>query len=253
MALVNERAPNRTRLLAAGLLACLVLVAVAVIALGGDGDNDGQATTRSPSGEKSSKPGGENTLDTLTADEVTFNDVYGAQIPSSPAGPAETANGRASGFTRSPAGAVLAAMHIFGRAETSPGPAVFEPTIKEQIVGPDKDKLLANVQAGYAERAALDGVTPGGELPLAMEEGRRNRSGLWAYRVDSFDESTAIANLLLRALIPGTTSPGYFNFALTVKWVDDDWRLVAPLDGSFGGVGRQLSEVPANYVVIGKD
>ena len=249
MALVNEHAPNRTRLLAAGLLAGLVLVVVAVIALGG-GDSDGERTTRSPSGDKS-QPTGEETLDTLTADEVTFNDVYGSQIPSSPAGPTETANGRASGFSRSPAGAVLAAVHIFGRSESAPGPAVFEPTITEQVIGPDREKLLSNAQQGYAE-GAVRGTGPDGSLAAAMEEGRANRVGMWAYRVDAYDESSASVNLLLRQPVPGTTSFAYFNFPFAVRWIDSDWRLVAPVNGEFSTVIRQLAEVPESYVVVGK-
>lgn len=250
VALVEQHTNRRNGLLGGAALALVAIVGLVVVLLSGGGDkrNDG-----SPSRGKSQQAGNDAPAATLTAENVTFSDVYGAQIPSSAAGPKETAGGRALGFDRSPAGAVLAAMHIFGRAETSPGPAVFEPTINEQIVGPDKEKLLANVQAAYAERAARDGIPPGGELPLAMEEGRTNRSGLWAYRVDTYDDSTAVVNLLLRALVPRTTSYGYFNFALTVKWVEGDWRLVAPLDGTFAGVGRQLSEVPASYAVIGKD
>jgi hypothetical protein len=139
MALVHEpTTPRRTRIVAFAALAAVALVAAAVIALGGGDDK----TIRSPSRGNSQQTGKDAPSETLTAENVKFSDVYGAQIPSSAAGPKETAGGRALGFERSPAGAVLAAINIFARAESRPGPGVFEPTITEQVTGPDKDKLL---------------------------------------------------------------------------------------------------------------
>jgi hypothetical protein len=248
MALVHEpTTPRRTRIVAFAALAVVALVAVAVIALGGSHD---KTTTRSPSRGKSQQTGKDATSETLTAENVKFNDVYGAQIPSSPAGPKETTGGRALGFERSPAGAVLAAINIFARAESRSGPGVFEPTITEQVTGPDKDKLLENSQKGYADRAT-QGTGPDGALISAIENARNNRSSLWAYRIDSYDDSSVAVNLLLRTVSAGT--PIYVNFAVTVRWIKDDWRLVAPLNGEFSAAGQQLAEAPSGYVVIGKD
>jgi len=247
MALVHEpTTPRRTRIVAFAALAAVALVAAAVIALGGGDDK----TIRSPSRGNSQQTGKDAPSETLTAENVKFSDVYGAQIPSSAAGPKETAGGRALGFERSPAGAVLAAINIFARAESRPGPGVFEPTITEQVTGPDKDKLLANSQKGYAERAT-QGTGPDGALISAIENARNNRSSLWAYRIDSYDNSSVAVNLLLRTVSTGT--PIYVNFAVTVRWTEGDWRLVAPLNGEFSAAGQQLAEAPSGYVVIGKD
>jgi hypothetical protein len=59
--------------------------------------------------------------------------------------------------------------------------------------------------------------------------------------------------VLLRQLVPGTSTYAYINFALTVQWSDGDWRLVAPLNGEFSSVAQHLAEVPPSYIVIGKD
>jgi hypothetical protein len=249
VALVDEhtRRPTTPVVVAGAALVVVVLVALAVIVLGGNDDD--RRRTRSPSGGES-QPASKNS--SLTAGNVTFNDVYGVQVPSSSAGPGHTDDGRALGFDHSPSGAVLAAIHIFARVESRPGPAVFEPTIREQVVGPDKDKLLAKARSGYAE-GAIRGTSPDGSLRAAIEEARRNQIGMWAYRVDAYDNSSAAVNVLLRQVVPGTSSYAYFNFPFTVRWIDADWRLVVPLNGEFSSVIRRVPEVPAGYLVVGKD
>jgi hypothetical protein len=147
---------------------------------------------------------------------------------------------------------VLAAINIFARAESPPGPAVFEPTITEQVMGPDRDKLLDKARAGYAEGLPR-GTAPDGSLSGTIGEARPNRIGMWAYRVDAYDGSSATVNVLLRQLVPGTASYAYFNFPFTLRWLDNDWRLVAPLNGEFSSVIQRVADVPASYVVIGKD
>lgn len=245
MAFVHEHTARRTGLYGLAVVVLAVL-AVVVVAIGGGGG--GKTKSGSPS-RGDSKPVG--SAESLRPEDVAFGDVYGAQIPSSKAGPRQTANGRALGFDRSPAGAVLAAINIFARSESRPGPSVFEPTIKEQVVGPDKDKLLANVQRSYAERVA-QGVVPdsNGVLSAAVDSARSNQSKLWAYRVDAYDDASASVNLVLRSLSAG--APTYVNFALTVRWGDGDWRLVAPLNGEFASAGQQMTEVPDTYIVLGK-
>jgi hypothetical protein len=248
---VHERSGRSTTTVLTGgaVLLVLALLAVAVISRGGHN----KTTTRSPSGGKSQRAGKDaRAAATLAPQDVMFSDVYGVQVPSSPAGPHRTQGGRALGFDDSPAGAVLAAIHIFARSESRPGPVVFEPTINEQVTGPDKDTLLANAKADYSQ-AATRGTSPDGALALAIEEGRPNHVALWAYRVDAYDDSSAAVNLLLRQLLPGTTSYAYFNFPFALRFLNGDWELVAPLNGKFSSVIQRVPEVPANYVVIGKD
>lgn len=243
MAFVEERMNRRTSLLGGVVLALVAAIGLAVVLLSGDdGKND-----RSPTRENPQQATGEST--SLKPDDVTYSDVYGAQIPSGAAGPKSTSGGRAIGFDRSPAGAVLAAINIFARAESRSGPSIFEPTITEQVVGPDRDALLEESRGSYSERSA-EGIGADGTLTVAVENTRKNRSSLWAYRMDSYEATSATLNLLLRSF-QGET-PVYVNFAVSVRWVDNDWRLVAPLNGKFASAGQQLSEVPASYVVLGK-
>lgn len=245
MAFVDQRTNRRTSVLGGIVLAVVAVIALAVVLLNGD---DGKTNDRSPTRENPQQATGEST--TLKPDDVTYSDVYGAQIPSAAAGPRLTSGGRALGFDRSPAGAVLGAINIFARAESRSGPSVFEPTITEQVVGPDRDALLAESRRSYGERSA-EGVGADGTLTVAVENTRKNRSSLWAYRMDSYEATSATLNLLLRSF--QGEAPVYVNFAVSVRWIDNDWRLVAPLNGKFASAGQQLSEVPASYVVLGKD
>jgi hypothetical protein len=219
---------------------------VALVGRGGQKIKDG---SRSGGAERPASQG--SAAYSLTADNVVFQEFFGTELPtSSSAGPRETPDSRALGFSHSEAGAVLAAVHIASRSQNAVGPAVFEPTIKEQVVGEDRDKLLSVTQQAYTEAAATSSTGPHGEITSAFEKARQQRSGVWAYRVDSYTESLAVVNLLLRTVPSGTAA--YVNLPLTVRWVDGDWRLVAPVNGELGAGSQQLNDVPAGYVVIGK-
>jgi hypothetical protein len=119
-----------------------------------------------------------------------------------------------------------------------------------QCVDRLRTRLLARVQQGYAEGAATARTGPNGELLAPFEKAAREQSGVWAYRIDSYTASSALVNLLLRTVPAGT--PAYVNLALTVQWIDGDWRLVAPLNGDLAGGTQQVPDVPAGYVVLGK-
>src|SRR5690606_3480837 len=64
-------------------------------------------------------------------------------------GPRSLNGGRAVGFARTPLGALLAAVHIAVRANPQWGPKVFEPTIGDQVIGPDAEALLASTREAY--------------------------------------------------------------------------------------------------------
>ena len=251
MALVDQHTNRRTSLLGGIVLTVVAAIALAVVLLSGDDKSNGRSPSGSSEG-RANEGASDRSVATLTAENVKFEEFFGVQLPSSPAGPKDTTAGRATGFDRSEAGAVLAAMHIFARSEIPSGPAVFEPTIQQQVVGPDRDKLLANSQRGYSEAAAA-GTGPNGELSREVQQAQTNRVGVWAYRIDSYSNDQSAVNLLLRQLDPGTSSYAYINFALTVQWAEGDWRLVAPLNGEFSSAAQRISEVPPSYVVIGKD
>lgn len=178
----------------------------------------------------------------LQAGDVTFRDVEGAKVPSSPAGPHSTAGGSAIDFDHSPAGAVLAAMNLMYTASSAEGPAVFVPTITNQVVGPDKSALLAATQAEFS--------TEGIPTPAQIAMIRSQHVGPWAYRVDAYTSSEAAVNVLVRQDINGV--PNWTNWSLSVQWSRGDWRLVAPLGGAWQRVIQSLPVVPATYTVIGR-
>src|SRR5581483_11509220 len=137
----------------------------------------------------------------------------GIELPVSRfAGPRTTSNGRASGFQRSELGAALAAVHLTYRTIPEAGSDVFEPTIHEQVVGENAEKLLAYVQQQYESERAKQGVVAG--RPLAPGAGRPV-----AYQVTNFDKDQAAVTLFA-----GFTSDAtkFFAFALEVRWVDGD-------------------------------
>jgi len=69
--------------------------------------------------------------------------------------------------------------------------------------------------------------------------------------VDSFSPESASIAVLVRTLRNG--GPVYANFDLKVRWIEGDWRLVAPVNGEFRTALHILDEVPAAFVVLGKD
>jgi hypothetical protein len=152
--------------------------------------------------------------------------VAGARVPVSPtAGPADTSGGRARGFARTPLGAVLAAAHISVRLSAQAGPAVFEPTLREQVVGPDAAALGDDLEDSYQRARAQLG------LPYGAPAGRLY-STIRGYRIATESADRPQVRLLIEG--PGN-SGGSVLVALTVdlQWVDDDWALVAPTGGDW--------------------
>jgi hypothetical protein len=247
VAFVQEHSPRRTGLYALAAVVVLAAVAVVVVAVGGGGG--GKTKSSSPSREDAKGP---TASASLTREDVSFEDFLGGHpLPVASAGPSKSDRNLASGFERSPAGAVLAAIHITTRVQNAVGPSVFEPTITEQVIGADKETLLARVRQSYSENVTTMPTGPNGELVAVFEKGRAERSGVWAYRVDSFSSDSAFVNLLIRT-VPGGI-PAYVNLGVTVNWERGDWRLVAPLNGDLAGGAQRVTEVPSGYVVIGKD
>lgn len=209
-------------------------------------DSESGLPNDAASGSSTSRSAARNVL---TSNSVQWREFFGVRLPIADAGPTTIAAGRASGFERSEAGAVLAAIHISQRSEYPPGPRVFEPSIQEQVVGVDKGDLLLVAQNGYQEALTRGAPGPSGEVSSAFETARRNQTAFWGYRVDAFSQETASVAVLVRTLNSGR--PVYANFDLTVRWVDGDWRLVAPLNGQFRNVLKIVEDVPSGYTILG--
>lgn len=255
-----QKAQRRATAVVAGVVALLALVIVGAVVFVVRGGGPGTSSARSPviPTESSGNPGQNSgqvaapSGEKLTSDGVSWSDFHGIPVPTSSAGPRNVDGARASGFARSPAGAVLAAIHISYRVGSSAGPAVFEPTIAAQVVGADKDKFLATTEASYSADAGRYGAASDGSLPSEFARAVREGSRVWAYRTDAYDSSLASIHVLSRTQTVGATDPTYVDFAYTVRWVDGDWRLVAPLNGDWRSVTTATRTVPNDYIVIGR-
>ncbi len=253
---IEEQARKRTTIalaVLAGLLALVVTLVTVLVLRSGD---DAAPAPDGGVGAGSSDPGGVTprpAAEELNAETVVWEDLFGTPVPTSAAGPHDRIGNRAAGFDQSPAGAVLAAIHISYRAEVSNGPAVFEPTLSEQVVGDDKETWLSNLQEVYAaERARGAVVGPSGELTDDLKKAIREESQVWGYRVDAYDSTAASVQLLLRTIPTGQAEPTFVNLTTTVRWVDGDWRLVAPVEGDPASGASQVNSVPEGYVLLGE-
>src|SRR5689334_7718584 len=96
----------------------------------------GAASSASAAGTSSS-PTSSPVAVVLPAD-TTWTTVAGVALPvSATAGPLHREHGLVSGFAHTPAGSVLAAVHLLVNTTPQVGSAVFEPTLRDQVVGPD--------------------------------------------------------------------------------------------------------------------
>jgi hypothetical protein len=213
-----RRRTRRTGLLALLALAVLGCLVVVIHDHAGDPTASARPVGASPSTHVSTFAAG------LLPDDVTWTRVSGVDLPVSPtAGPADTSGGLARGFAHTPAGAVLATLHLLVRTTPHVGPAVFEPTLASQVVGEWAPAMRQAVADDYQRGAAAAGIPYGqplGDLPAALEGARID-----AYSAEHADLS------VLTAVADDTGSTRYAGTSLTVDWVEQDWRLVAPTSG----------------------
>src|SRR5690606_21402650 len=157
---------------------------------------------------------------------VTWTRLAGVDLPVSAApGPAQISGDLARGFAPSPAGAVVAALHLLVRTTAQVGPAVFEPTIDEQVTGEHATAMRYVVGDLYRAGAARAGVTYGqplGDLP----------ADLVGIRLDAYTDTRAEVSVLAAA--PDATGVAHYAATpVTVVWADGDWRLLAPPGGAW--------------------
>ncbi|XVQ82190.1 hypothetical protein ACQP2K_25380 [Microbispora siamensis] len=153
-------------------------------------------------------------------------DFHGVRLPYSASdGPRTVAGDRAYSFARSPAGALLAALHLGMRASPRWGPAVFEPTIAEQFTGSDRPALLRAVRTTYDSVRAVAGVAEGGQIGRAyvVEE---------AFRWQAYAPGLAITDVVTAGPGPGGVTVRV-STRMQLVWRDGDWRLVAPPGGDW--------------------
>jgi hypothetical protein len=167
---------------------------------------------------------------------------HGVMLPYSLTdGPRDTAAGLASGYSDTPAGALIAAVNIGVRASDQWGPAVYTTTIQNQVTGPDAAALLSTTQADYAQAAAAAHITGGAGLGNAYvtEE---------AYRWVSYSPAYAVADIVSAGPGPqGTTVRASTTIGLI--WSGGDWRLIAPPAGNWANEAHELTSL-AGYTIF---
>jgi hypothetical protein len=186
---------------------------------------------------------------------LSWSDYLGARLPSSAVdGPLDSSGGLARGFTRTPRGALLAAVNIAIRANKEGGPRVFGPTIEHQVVGPDKQALLVATRYAYDYYRERDELTNGTPRPLGAGEGADGRhSGVTeeaplahlrieAYRWQGYTPLEASLDLV-------TAKPGDDDLIyraathLQLRWQDGDWRVLAPPGGAWGSAAIRIESL----------
>ena len=217
-------------------------LAVALAARHGTGGGSGGSPAAGRTAPPSAPGTGSPHLPHLDLAGLRWSGYHGVELPSSPAaGPRDTSGGLASGFADTPLGALLAAVNIGVRANAQWGPAIFGPTIRGQVTGPDAAVLLASCQSGYdqaSQAAHISGGRPLGDAYVAEE----------AFRWIAYTPSDATVNLVSA----GPGSQGTTVRAATrieVVWAGGDWRVMAPPGGDWGSSAAQLTS-PGGYTIF---
>lgn len=158
--------------------------------------------------------------------DLTWTTVAGIALPFSPtAGPRDTRNGRARTFAHTQAGAVLAAVHLTVRTAPQVGPAVFNPTLAEQVTGPDTTAMRQQVNHDYHQ------LHTEAHLPYGKPVGRI-RAALRGYRIASYHPTHATV-LILATTTDTTGTPHYTATTIDLRWTGHDWALYAPTGGTW--------------------
>lgn len=211
---------TRPGFIASAVLLVLVLAgAVAVVTLSGDDPDAPQsaATSAAPTGAQGNAPAPANTaIPTQAPADVTWQLSGVNPVPvSASAGPRHITATTAAGFARTPTGALVAAAQIIGHTATDP--KVAETTIAQQwVAGPDRDKALAMVRE-EAKATPTPGKT---RTPLQVT----------GFRYVSYAADNAVVSVVYRV------NASLAAMTVTMRWIDDDWRMVPPAGGNWSTV-----------------
>jgi hypothetical protein len=168
--------------------------------------------------------------------DTSWTTVAGVALPESgTAGPLHRAHGLATGFAHTPAGAVLAAVHLLVNTTPQVGSAIFEPTLHDQVVGANAAAMRQAVEVDYRTLGgeAADGG-PVGSLPAALA----------GVRITAFTNTAARIDLLTVA-VDATGAPRFAATPIDVAWTGADWALVAPPAGRWDGVVAPVTPAEA--------
>ncbi|MEV4210197.1 hypothetical protein [Micromonospora sp. NPDC049662] len=221
--ITHARRTTRRRATVLCLVTATVLGAAAVVVACGTGPDRPSTSSSSP---VLVRP--ETTVDSraVLPDDLDWVDIAGVSVPvSKRSGPLFLSEGRARGFAHNPGGAVLAAVHIVIRVNPQVGPAVYDPTLRTQVVGADAAAMLDQVERAYEELRNQAGAADGQPV------GRLNAT-LLGYRILSYSDDEAALRLLTEAP-DGSGSSLMVSTEVGVRWTGSDWALLAPAGGTF--------------------
>ncbi|MGI5213878.1 hypothetical protein [Plantactinospora sp. CA-290183] len=217
----------------------MTLLVLASLAVARSGDTPSQEdhaspdqqliTVHPPTGDQAAPATQQTDVAIVWPTDLTWITMAGLDLPvSATAGPRDLAGGRAQQFAQTAPGAVLAALHLLVRTSPHVGPRVWDPTLREQVVGPDMAAYIDAVNQDYAiGREQLQ--VPYGE-PLAPIY-----ASIAGVRIDAYSSQAAS----LRLLIEAPDDEGGVARAATVvqvSWSGSDWRLIAPPQGDWSTV-----------------
>ena len=216
----------------AAVVVVALLAGLAVVALLG-GHQSGAAADQgsAPSAAASSIPATSASASrplTSAPTGVSWRLVDGVGLPFSTAdGPRSLAGGVASGFSRTPTGALLACVQTsFGIGTVNPAAQVS--VVRAMVTGAGKGRLLAS------RPAAAAAVKP----------------QLVGFRYLSYSASTAVISLAWRVTNVADDTSRFVDVGeLQVIWSDEDWRLVD--DGSQPPLPTVLDSQLTGYVPFG--
>jgi hypothetical protein len=153
-------------------------------------------------------------------------------------------------FDHSRTGAAFAAVHLLVRTFPFAGSSVFDPTISQQVTGPDAAILLRLTQQAYQELVPAAGIADG--APIRSEGG-----WIAGYQVDDTPATSSAAKrqpddahtvrVLIRQVGEGGIE-GFTEYAVRLVWLNGDWHLVAPDWGDWRAAARAMSAAdPSGY------
>ncbi len=189
----------------------------------------GTRTSHSPSAVASASPLSPVTP-TLDLPGIHWTDYQGYQLPvSSQAGPKDTSGDLASGFADTPTGALLAVINIAARTAWQFGPAVFGPTIQDQVTGPYQAQMLSADQDAYA--------TGAGQAANVVA-----RSVIAGYQWAGYTPGDATVDIA-ESGPAGDGSNVYVATQVEAQWLNGDWRVVAPPGGDWANSAVQIPSI----------
>jgi hypothetical protein len=248
----RRRAQRQLAILAAAVvlvLAVTALVAVRLLGSGGPEVGRGGLEAGPEAGQGAGLPGRAATPAASPGRApLTWREVAGVRLPFSAVhGPRVTDHGRAAGYSHTRQGAALAAVQVLDRTSATAGPVVYRPVLAGQVAGANAVAMSQRLDERYQQLRHQPGLTVTDGEPIPG-----NNATVAGYLLDDYDEQagTALAEVLMAA--PDLSGGQVVAFAVGLQWTDGDWRVLAPPNGEWGTLARQLPGAPAGTLDYGQ-